>query len=148
MSRKKDGPFMPSLNVDPAKCCGCRICEMACSMVHLGVFNPKKALLRVEINRLPSLATDTSKIDVPVVCLQCDPAPCSEACLEGAVRKADVGFWMIDPARCTGCGSCADACPHGMITVDSEQGIARKCDWCQGSPECVRYCPMEALTFS
>jgi len=138
---------MTTINVNPEKCCGCRICEMACSMVHLCLFNPRRALLRVEINRLPCPGTETSQIDVPVVCLQCDPAPCSDSCPEGAIGKVESGAWVVDKEKCTGCGLCVDACPHKMISVDSEQRIARKCDLCQGSPICVRYCPMEALAF-
>jgi carbon-monoxide dehydrogenase iron sulfur subunit len=121
---------------------------MACSMVHLGVFNPRRGLLRVEINRLPQLGTVPSQIDVPVVCLQCDPAPCSEACPEGAIVRSDVGAWVIDQERCISCGLCVDACSYGMITLDAqENGTARKCDLCQGSPSCVEYCPTQALTF-
>jgi len=139
---------MAALKVNSEKCCGCRICEMACSMTHLGIFNPKKGLLRVEINRLPSLGTASSQIDVPVVCLQCDSAPCSEACPEGAIAKSATGAWVIDKEQCIGCGLCVDACSYGMIALDTqEDGYARKCDLCAGIPLCVEYCPMGALTF-
>jgi carbon-monoxide dehydrogenase iron sulfur subunit len=139
---------MVSLTVHPEKCSGCRICEMACSGAHLGVFNPRKALLRIEIDRSPRIETELSRIDVPVVCLQCDPAPCAEACPVEAIVKAETGAWVVDKERCTGCGLCVDACTQGMISVDSGQRIAIKCDLCQGSPTCVSYCPMEALVFS
>jgi len=138
---------MLNLKVKPDKCCGCRICEMACSMIHLGMFNPRKALLRVEINRSLRSGPETSQIDVAIVCLQCKPAPCAEACPEGAIEKGESGAWAVDKGKCTGCGLCVDVCLHGMISVDSDQKVARKCDLCQGSPVCVRYCPMEALAF-
>lgn len=120
---------------------------MTCSMSQLGIFNPRKALLRVEINRLPRPETELSQIDVPVVCLQCDPAPCSEACPEGAIGKTAFGAWTVDKEKCTGCGLCVDACSYGMIAIDAKEGAARKCDLCQGNPSCVENCPMEALTF-
>lgn len=138
---------MLNLKVKPEKCCGCRICEMACSMVNLGMFNPRKALLRIEIDRLPQSGMGISQIDVPVVCSQCDPAPCSEACPEGAIGKAASGGWVVDQERCIGCGLCVEACSYAMIKVDAKNGIARKCDLCQGNPSCVEYCPVGALTF-
>lgn len=138
---------MTKINVNSGKCCGCRICEMTCSMAHLGIFNPRKALLRVEINRLAYEGMGPSEIDMPLVCLQCDPAPCLEACPEGAIQKADFGAWIVDKDKCTGCGLCVEACPDGMIKVDDKEGFARKCDLCQGNPLCSEYCPMGALTF-
>lgn len=138
---------MVSLTVHPEKCSGCRICEMACSMTHLGGFSPRKALVRVEINRFLRSGVETSRIDVPTICLQCDPAPCSEVCPEGAIERVESGAWVVDQGKCTGCRLCVEACPHGMIFIDSEKGIARKCDLCLGNPVCVRYCPMEALAF-
>lgn len=137
---------MKALRVNSEKCCGCRICEMACSMGKLGIFNPREGLLRVEINRLPQLRTDPSQIDMPVVCLQCDPAPCEEACPEGAIERMALGALVVDDERCTGCALCVDACPHGVMAVDPQKGLARKCDLCQGDPLCVKYCPMGALT--
>jgi anaerobic carbon-monoxide dehydrogenase iron sulfur subunit len=140
---------MVGIVVNPERCCGCRICEMACSMDHLGIFNPRRASLRVNINRDPDLGTKPSQIDVPVVCLQCDPAPCAEACPEGAIEKGAYGAWLVDEERCIGCGLCVDACPHGMVVVDTQgqRVSARKCNLCQGDPSCVKYCPTEALTF-
>lgn len=116
-------------------------------MVHLGLFNPRKALLRIEINRLPMLGTKASEIDVPIVCFQCDPAPCAEACPEGAIEKATTGAWVVDRGKCTACKLCVDACPFGMIAVDGRGGFARKCDLCEGRPSCVTYCPTGALAF-
>ncbi len=138
---------MANLRVDSEKCCGCRICEMACSMVHFDLFNPRKAFLRIEMDRLPNVGTKASEIDVPIVCLQCDPAPCAEACPEGAIEKVATGAWVVDNGKCTGCGLCVDACPLRMIVVESGEGFARKCDLCEGGPSCVTYCPMGALAF-
>lgn len=138
---------MTKINVNPEKCCGCRICEMACSMQHWGIFNPRKGLLRVEISRLPNQSMESSQIDVPVICLQCDQAPCMDSCPEEAISKAAFGAWVVDKERCTGCGLCVDACSYKMIKVDVKDGLARKCDLCQGNPSCVEYCPMGALTF-
>lgn len=104
-------------------------------------------MLRVEIDRLPKLDTEPSQIDVPVVCLQCDPAPCSEICPEGAIKKEAFGAWIVNQEKCTSCSLCVDACPYGLVIIETKEGTARKCDLCKGNPSCVEYCPMKALTF-
>ena len=138
---------MSKVTVDSEKCCGCRICEMACSMIHLQAFNPRKALLRVEIDRSLTIAAKPSEIDVPVVCLQCESAPCADVCPTGAIGKTTYGAWVVEAEKCTGCGVCVENCSYGMIVVDAGEETARKCDLCQGSPSCVQYCPTQALTF-
>ena len=136
------------LEVSAEKCSGCRICELLCSMVHhAGAFNPRRGLLRVETDRKPGIATPISEIDVPSVCQQCTPAPCSESCpVEAFVWDECMEIWQIDEELCTGCGACFDACPYGMIRIHDDK--AMKCDLCGGEPMCVRYCPAGALTFS
>lgn len=54
---------MEGLRIDSEKCGGGGICEMAYKMGHLGLFNPRKALLRVEIDPLPNVETNTSEND-------------------------------------------------------------------------------------
>lgn len=139
---------MPRIEVFSEKCCGCRICEMACSMERLGLFCPSKALLRVEIDRFPGLETGTSDVDKPRVCIQCDPAPCAEACPAEAITKDGQGVLKVVRERCTGCGSCVDACPENLMLMNSESETAEKCDLCGGDPLCVRYCPTGSLTIA
>lgn len=139
MKRSKD---------DSIKCSGCRICELSCCMIHYeGAFNPRKALIRVEIDRFPEIATPVSEFDVPNVCLQCDPAPCIESCsTEAFVWDKSLEIWKIDQGLCTGCGESVDECPYDMIRIDNEK--AMKCDLCNGDPLCVHFCPTGALSFS
>ena len=138
---------MKRLKVNSEVCSGCRICELACSMGQEGVFDPKKGLIRVEMNRLPDVSTPISQIDVPKVCLQCDPAPCAESCPSIAfTRNKDLEISKIDRELCTACGICADECQYKMIKMN-EKG-AMKCDLCNGDPVCVRYCPTGAISFS
>lgn len=137
--------MMNRLRIIAERCSGCRICELMCSMVHHdGAFNPRKALICVEINRTPQIDTPISEIDIPHVCLQCEPAPCVESCLPNAFEKdEDLEVWKIDQELCTGCQACVDECQYGMIVMDNDR--AMKCDLCDGDPVCVRYCPTEAL---
>ena len=130
-------------------CSGCRICELMCSFFHEGVFIPSKARLFVEINRSISVDTPPDKIDIPHVCIQCDPAPCAEICSSNAVVKDDkTGALLVNKDDCTGCGLCVDECQYGMIRVDEDKQIAEKCDLCQGNPQCVAFCPRGALVIA
>jgi Fe-S-cluster-containing hydrogenase component 2 len=66
--------------VDPSKCVGCNICELWCSYEHEGVFS--RSLSRISVITYERLG-----FDYPVVCQQCEPAPCVELCPTGALSK-------------------------------------------------------------
>jgi Fe-S-cluster-containing hydrogenase component 2 len=42
---------------------------------------------------------------------------------------------------------CTVACPFGNAVCDAASGSIIKCDMCKGDPECVKFCPSEALTY-
>ena len=39
------------------------------------------------------------------------------------------------------------SCPFGAITYDTDRRSLMKCDLCGGDPQCVRFCPTDALKF-
>jgi carbon-monoxide dehydrogenase iron sulfur subunit len=140
-----------SLRVDviPDRCTGCRICEIVCSEFHEGKFQPSKARIQV-------LSFDESVQDIPIVCQQCVDAPCLEACPQDALsRDAATGAVVLDAELCIQCGSCVRACVVGLdkippndklaIRLDTETQLPLKCDLCMGDPQCVKFCPTEAL---
>jgi len=63
------------LYVDPEKCIGCRLCELACSMVKEHTFNPKKARIRVNLVGIP-------EIPVPIYTRNCDTCGGDPTCLK------------------------------------------------------------------
>ena len=129
-----------TLLVDPTKCTGCRSCEMACSLFHEGACSP--VLSRMRIIKYEALGKS-----YPSVCSQCSKPKCLAACPQSAIKmNASTGVAAIDQALCTGCRSCLEACPH--VGFDPDKGAAFKCDLCDGSPQCVRFCPSGALVFS
>lgn len=131
-----------SLVVNLDKCTGCRTCEMACSFMHYGEYNPVKSAVQV------SIFTE-SAFFVPVVCFQCKKPFCEEVCPTGALTKNDINgafVVLVDTEKCVGCKMCTLACPFGCITI-SDEGLAKKCDLCMGKPECVVFCPTNALEF-
>ena len=91
------------------------------------------------------------KIRFALICRKCEAAPCIEACPQGALEKVptendDFGILKRANMLCTGCGSCAIACPFGTIYTDLIPYPSSVCDVCRGrlerdeKPLCVRTC--------
>lgn len=125
----------------PQACIGCRTCEVACALSHVAEgaeFHP-----RLKVMRLANLS-------VPVMCHQCENAPCVSACPVGALT---MGTELVeaDAARCIGCQGCVVACPFGAITIVATAAhppVVVKCDLCvarEQGPACVDVCPTAAL---
>ncbi len=128
------------LEADPLRCDGCRLCEIACSVVHAGVENPEKSRIRI--------ITGEGEIEIPVFCRHCTSPPCRDACPRDAVYIDETsGRVMIDPFRCVGCGMCVSACPFGALGFDGERGVPFKCDLCGGTPACLQVCETGALIY-
>jgi Fe-S-cluster-containing dehydrogenase component len=54
----------------------------------------------------------------------------------------------VNEKKCNGCLWCLGACPFGAISLDPEKKTVAVCDYCDGDPECVKYCPFDgALTY-
>ncbi|MFQ6074167.1 MAG: 4Fe-4S dicluster domain-containing protein [Candidatus Bathyarchaeia archaeon] len=125
--------------VNYRECTGCRICELACSIRNEGVASAR--LSRIRVYPFPP------GLDVPVICVQCDKAPCIEACPLGLLsRDSKSGAVVIQEELCNGCGLCMNACPAQAIFMHPTRHVAIKCHLCQGEPECVKLCPTEALS--
>jgi Fe-S-cluster-containing hydrogenase component 2 len=154
------GPSFTMILVDFNKCTGCRTCETVCAQFNnkvtvdgeelLGLGNPYLANIRVY--------PFNPDADVPIVCVMCGDNPCIEACPvapDGQGRRAlyrDSATMAIrnDPARCLACGACAEACRTrrvGAIIPNREtKRPERMCTLCGGKPQCVQYCPFDALS--
>ncbi len=129
------------LRVDYTKCTGCHLCEIACSLYNQGICNP--ALSHVNV------ISWEEPFDVPLVCHQCDEAPCITACPAGA-RMRNEKTWAVhvDREKCIGCRMCIYMCPFGAISVRPEDETTANCILCNGEePRCVQVCDTEALQF-
>lgn len=131
------------IEVDEEKCSHCVKCMLVCSAQHEGLFNPRLARLRIEEDYIKGRLLNT-------YCRQCpSPAPCEEVCpTEAVVRNAETGALVVIEKECTGCKACVDVCPYnpGVIWMHPTRAVAVKCDLCDGDPQCVKYCPREAIT--
>jgi Fe-S-cluster-containing hydrogenase component 2 len=123
--------------LDPAKCSGCRRCEVHCSFFHSGTVGPSASRIKV-------VKMEEQGLDVPVVCQACEERYCTE-CPAEALRVGPLGQVHVDPELCTGCGTCESLCPVGAIERHEEQPLV--CDLCGGEPRCVAACSMGALAF-
>jgi Fe-S-cluster-containing hydrogenase component 2 len=52
-----------------------------------------------------------------------------------------------DEAKCIGCRMCTLACPFGAVVYETAKRRIVKCDLCGGNPECVAFCPTQALAY-
>lgn len=125
----------------PQSCIGCRTCEVACALEHtddINQFYPRLTVMRLD------------HLSVPVMCHQCENAPCVGACPVGALTMGSVRV-EADSTRCIGCQSCVVACPFGAITIEmsvEHPPMIVKCDLCTGreqGPACISVCPTSTL---
>jgi Fe-S-cluster-containing dehydrogenase component len=71
------------------------------------------------------------------------------ACPRDALRQSDeTGIILVDDDKCNGCGWCIEACDYGAIQLHPETKKVFVCDLCDGEPQCVEWCPEEALDFT
>lgn len=155
--------------VDPNKCIGCRVCEVACSVAHADHVSLTASTVNTPM--IPRLyVSRTADGVVPIQCRHCEDAPCAKACKVSAIVHLDDKI-LIHEDQCIGCKACAIACPFGAIDMvpvlknnivgaqdhasdivmeldEVERWVASKCDLCDGreeGPACVQECPQQAL---
>lgn len=110
---------------------------------------------------------------MPMPCMQCENAPCTNVCPVGATYHNQEGIVLIDHRRCIGCRLCMAACPYSRRFFNWKQppnppeatfstytpeypvpffkGTVVKCIFCAHNvsvgklPFCVDGCPMHAI---
>jgi carbon-monoxide dehydrogenase iron sulfur subunit len=116
---------MRVLALHPDRCTGCLRCELACSYMQTGTYQPSKSVIRVSpFEGYTSYA--------PYTCTQCAEGWCMTACPVGAITINAAGAKDVLDDKCVGCKLCTIACPYGTMF---------------GAPACAEACPTQAITF-
>jgi len=151
---------MKTVIVRPERCVGCFQCRIACAVEHSRTKDLLGALFE-EVRPRPRLRIypGGQNLAFPNKCRHCDPAPCLQVCIAGAISRMPLGTVQIDPGRCINCAMCAMACPFGVLTYAAthkspeRHAVALKCDQCPEReavgrlPACVEACNVGALTY-
>jgi Fe-S-cluster-containing dehydrogenase component len=156
------------LTIDQDACVRCGHCSWSCSSLY-GVAR----LVRRGDKVLTRVGTDAveKNLLIPNSCQHCKNPVCMIDCPTGAIGRDPQGEVFIREELCTGCGSCAKACPwenirmaprpaHAPLAESLRQSItatrpladlfsevAVKCDLCRTyeAPACVQSCPTSAI---
>lgn len=143
------------LVIDQDTCVRCGHCAWTCAALH----GESRLVRRGDkvVTRLPVLGEAPRSLLLPNSCQHCKNPACMIDCPTGAIGRDPHGEVFIREALCTGCGSCAKACPWDNIRIAPRPSgpraaalsadIATKCDLCReyDEPGCVRMCPTGAI---
>lgn len=117
-----------ALKFDEFSCWGCKSCEAACRLEN----KPPNGIKLLEIIEDGPRIVDGKPFFTyrARVCRHCDDPPCVEVCPVNAITKREDGIVILNSDECSGCGSCAEACPYDAVSIDNETGVAYKCNLC------------------
>ncbi|MEW6377948.1 MAG: hypothetical protein AB1502_19420 [Thermodesulfobacteriota bacterium] len=119
------------IKVEPKKCSGCHLCEMVCSLFHLGMINTEKSAIRIEKDDL-----DTS-LNTPILCHQCKEMKCLKG--ERVTESREKRKFVWNRIR-------AERCSFNALPVLDEH--AYHCDLCGEDPQCIRVCTPRAISIT
>jgi len=136
--------------IDLRKCIGCHACTIACKAEHEIPVGVNRCWVKtVEKGVFP----ETRRFFFPVLCNQCEDAPCVRICPTSALFKRRDGIVDLNGASCIGCRACMEACPYDQLFIDPNTRTAEKCNFCANRvenkllPACVSVCPTECRIF-
>lgn len=148
------------LVIDQDACLRCGHCAWSCAEAHDdGVSRLVRRGDKIVVRDGASVdeaggGSGTAPLLVPNSCQHCKNPSCMIDCPTGAIGRDARGEVFIREDLCTGCGSCAKACPWENIQMAPRRdaaaypAVAVKCDLCKGvdgGPACVASCPTQAI---
>lgn len=152
---------MKTLLVDPTRCLQCSNCWVACMDEHRDndwfpiAAQQGEGQWWIRIEETEAATGVHMKLHrVPIMCQQCEDAPCMKAAKDAAAYRRDDGIILFDPEKAKGQKAISDACPYGCAFYNEELQLPQKCTMCahlldegRDRPRCVKACPSDALQF-
>jgi molybdopterin-containing oxidoreductase family iron-sulfur binding subunit len=124
LERRKKGTQW-GMYIDPARCTGCRACQVACKAENN---TPPGVSYIVVLEESQGTAPYTRRRYIPKPCMHCATPSCVIVCPVSATYETHDGIVVMDYMKCIGCRYCMTACPYSSRYFDVGDEYGKGCD--------------------